>query len=159
MEESSNNYERLNSDSNYWHPIYRVQALASSNLNSSKLREPPGISNLPNYYNERLVKEMSMESCFTGFPLKDAYRESRKLGNDADQRYFMVCNFCLWCASCISAHYSFAANKNNNTCPSCNEGTIEWLPIAKDENYGYNLSSTGGIELGCSNHRSEESRT
>ncbi|HEY7109049.1 MAG TPA: hypothetical protein VH415_06460 [Nitrososphaeraceae archaeon] len=137
--------------------MYRSQALARSSLDSSKLRELLGISNLPNYYSESSVTVMPMESYFSGSPLKNANQEMKILGNNTDQRYFMVCNFCLWCASCTNAHFSLAAN--NNACPSCNEGIIECLPIAKDEHYEYNLSSTGGIELKFSNRRAGEGRT
>jgi len=155
MEENSNNYGSLNADSNSIHRMYRAQALASRNLKSSKLRELRDISNLPNYYNENLVKELLIGSSFRGSPLKNANQEMKIFGNNTDQRYFMGCNFCFWCASCTNAHFSLAAN--NNTCPSCNDGRIEWIPIAKDENYAYNLSSTGGIELKFSNRRDEES--
>jgi hypothetical protein len=157
MEENSNNNASLNSDSSPCHPMYRTQALASRNQDSSKLREPLDITNLPNYYNESSVTVLPLESSFTRSPLKNANHEMKIIGNNIDQRYFILCNFCFWCASCTNAHFSFAAY--NNTCPSCNDGSIEWIPIAKDENYAYNLSSTGSIELKFSNCRGVESRT
>ena len=155
MEENSKKYGSMNSDSNSYHTTYKSQALANSNLNLSKFPSPLGIPSLPNYYNKSSVKELPMESSFTEFPLKNKNQEIRILGNPTDQKYFVVCNFCFWCASCTNARYSFAAN---NTCPSCNEGMIEWLPIAEDENYDYSLSSTGGIELEFSSRRAEGRR-
>ena len=62
-----------------------------------------------------------------------------------EQKYFLICNSCFWCASYFKNRISFS------TCPVCINGKIDCMPIGEDENYTFNLSLTKGIELEFSN--------
>jgi len=45
--------------------------------------------------------------------------------NKANEVFFMICQSCFWCVSCLSIEKSLY-----EMCPSC-EGKIESIPIAK----------------------------
>lgn len=61
------------------------------------------------------------------------------------ERYFLICESCLWCAS------SFEHKTTFPKCPLCHEGKIEYIPIGEDENYCFDYSHTKGVELKFSN--------
>jgi hypothetical protein len=90
-----------------------------------------------------------------GLSVKDAWRSSWsgeldpqwetdnhvKLTKD---RYFLICNSCLWCSSYFKDQIGFAQ------CPLC-YGKIECMPIGDDENYRFDYSHPKGVELKFSN--------
>lgn len=47
----------------------------------------------------------------------------------AKERYFLICDSCLWCAS------YFENEMTNAKCPLCRKGKIDCMPIGKDKNY------------------------
>jgi hypothetical protein len=54
---------------------------------------------------------------------------------------FILCPSCFWCASCLSPESTFTK------CPYCNEGNIESLPIAENENYTFSYDIKRGIAI------------
>ena len=50
------------------------------------------------------------------------YNESTYENSCKQAIYFLICDSCHWCASCIGLNAPLR-------CPSCNDGTIEWIPI------------------------------
>lgn len=59
----------------------------------------------------------------------------------ACKKFFLLCNSCLWCASCFKNQNSFPK------CPQCEYDGIECMPIGNDETYIFNYSPTNGVEL------------
>ena len=49
----------------------------------------------------------------------------------AKQRYLLICDSCLWCAS------SFENEMTNTKCPLCRKGKIDCMPIGEDKNYRF----------------------
>lgn len=47
----------------------------------------------------------------------------------AKERYFLICNSCLWCAS------YFENEMTDTKCPLCRKGKIDCMPIGQDKNY------------------------
>lgn len=61
------------------------------------------------------------------------------------ERYFLICESCLWCASNFKGKILYAK------CPFCNDSNIEFMPIGIDEKYSFNHSPKRGVELNFSN--------
>ena len=64
----------------------------------------------------------------------------------ANERYFLICQSCLWCASYF---------KNETTvtkCPLCHKGKVDCMPIGNEERYSFNHNSTRSAELIFSNN-------
>lgn len=76
----------------------------------------------------------------TGIEIEDD--KNRYNGNDNDSAYensckqqaiyFLICDSCHWCASCIGLNAPLR-------CPSCNDGTIEWIPIDDVKSHKFDL--------------------
>jgi hypothetical protein len=49
--------------------------------------------------------------------------------------YFVICNSCFWCASYISTNPDDTNNNTQAKCPDCLKGSIESIPVAKNEGY------------------------
>jgi len=49
----------------------------------------------------------------------------------AKERYFLICDSCLWCAS------YFENEMTNAKCPLCHKGKISCMPIGEDKNYRF----------------------
>jgi hypothetical protein len=47
------------------------------------------------------------------------------------ERYFLICESCLWCASNIKNQTTFTK------CPLCYNGEIDRIPIAADDKSGF----------------------
>jgi hypothetical protein len=76
-----------------------------------------------------------------------------KISNDIDKRVdFLLCPSCFWCASCLSSKILsiMAASEDSPSlakCPSCNEGNIEFIPIAENEKYGFDYDVKRGVTM------------
>jgi hypothetical protein len=62
-------------------------------------------------------------------------------------RYFLICESCLWCASYFKSQGTF------RKCALCHEGKIECMPIGEDKNYSFDYSPTKGVELKFSENK------
>jgi hypothetical protein len=51
--------------------------------------------------------------------------------NVAKERYFLICDSCLWCAS------YFENEMTVTKCPLCRKGKIDCMPIGEDKNYRF----------------------
>ncbi len=49
----------------------------------------------------------------------------------AKERYFLLCDSCLWCAS------YFENEMTDTKCPLCSKGKIDCIPIGEDKNYRF----------------------
>jgi len=49
----------------------------------------------------------------------------------AKERYFQICDSCLWCAS------YFENGMTDTKCPLCRKGKIDCIPISEDKNYRF----------------------
>lgn len=49
----------------------------------------------------------------------------------AKERYFLICDSCLWCAS------YFENEMTDTKCPLCSKGKIDCMPIGEDKNYRF----------------------
>ena len=58
-----------------------------------------------------------------------------------DERNFLICRSCFWCASYINKMGSVLA------CPSCKDVKIESMPISFDETYRLDYDTKRGITL------------
>jgi hypothetical protein len=64
----------------------------------------------------------------------------------AGERYFMICNSCLWCAS------YFGNKMTDSKCLLCHKGKIDCMPIGDEERYSFSNNTSRGVELIFSNN-------
>ena len=60
---------------------------------------------------------------------------------------FLLCNSCFWCASYLNLR-SFGVID----CPSCDENTIERMPLSANDVYSFDYNRVTGVILGFSNY-------
>jgi hypothetical protein len=60
---------------------------------------------------------------------------------------FLLCNSCFWCASYLNLR-SFGVIQ----CPSCDENTIEWMPLSANDVYLFDYNRVTGVVLEFSNY-------
>jgi hypothetical protein len=60
---------------------------------------------------------------------------------------FLLCNSCFWCASYLNLRRSFSVIE----CPSCNENTIERMPLYATDVYSFDYNRVTGVILEFSN--------
>ena len=58
-----------------------------------------------------------------------------------EQRLFVICDDCFWCASAINIRM-----QNLDSCHRCGKA-VSSLPLSTDEAYRYNYTQTRGVEL------------
>ena len=58
---------------------------------------------------------------------------------------FLLCPSCFWCASCLSPQNW--QQGEDPKCPSCVDGSIESIPIAKNEEYRINHDTKRGFTM------------
>ena len=68
---------------------------------------------------------------------------------DYNERNFLLCKSCFWCASFLSKYKILAA------CPSCMNSELESMPISFDEKYTFDHDSRKGVTLGFRNQNSK----
>jgi hypothetical protein len=57
--------------------------------------------------------------------------------------HFLICGSCFWCAS-----YYDTSNLNKVIkCPCCDNNSIEFIPISRNESYNFSYDSRRGITL------------
>ena len=60
-----------------------------------------------------------------------------------DERYFLMCKSCYWCASCLTNDDGYIS-----TCPVCDTNKMEWLPISQSESYRLEYDDIrGGLKI------------
>jgi hypothetical protein len=60
---------------------------------------------------------------------------------------FLLCNSCFWCATYLNLR-SFGIIE----CPSCDENTIEWMPLHANDVYSFDYNPVTGVVLEFSNY-------
>jgi len=60
---------------------------------------------------------------------------------------FLLCNSCFWCASYLNLR-SFGVID----CPSCDEDTIERMPLSANDVYSFDYNRVTGVILEFSNY-------
>ena len=61
---------------------------------------------------------------------------------------FLLCNSCFWCVSYLNLRRSFGVTEG----PSCNENTIERMPLYANEIYLFDYNRVTGVILEFSNY-------
>lgn len=75
-------------------------------------------------------------------PLSRLWEDSRELNeNSYAQLQFLLCESCFWCASYLYIE------KTVDTCPACNCGSLESMPISSNESYKFNCDTKLGVIL------------
>jgi hypothetical protein len=77
--------------------------------------------------------------------LKKTNRLNTKTNNETNTNtciYFVICNYCYWCAS-----YLGIDNSNVHRCYACSSPDTELIPIGIDESFRIDYCRTRGIEL------------
>jgi hypothetical protein len=98
-------------------------------------------------------KEQTILRKSTLLVLEEGNKTTAKISNDIDRRvYFTLCPSCFWCASYLSSKILsiMAASKDSPSlvkCPSCNEGNIEFIPIAENEEYRFDYDVKRGLTM------------
>ena len=54
--------------------------------------------------------------------------------------HFVICKECFWCASLLGI-------SSLDTCPSCFEKAVEFLPISNNERYNFSYDADAGVVL------------
>ena len=62
--------------------------------------------------------------------------------------HFLLCNSCFWCVSYLNLRRSFGVTEG----PSCNENTIERMPLYANEIYLFDYNRVTGVILEFSNY-------
>jgi hypothetical protein len=60
----------------------------------------------------------------------------------SNERNFLICRSCLWCASYINKMHSVL-----ETCPSCKDVKTESMPICFDETYRLDYDARRGLTV------------
>lgn len=60
-----------------------------------------------------------------------------------DERSFLICRSCFWCASYINKMRSHSVE----VCPSCKDVKVESVPISFDETYRLDYDIKRGVTL------------
>jgi hypothetical protein len=98
-------------------------------------------------------KEQTILRKNTLLVLEEGNKTTTKISNDIDRRvHFTLCTSCFWCASCLSSKILsiIAASEDSPSlakCPSCNEGNIEFIPIAESEEYRFDYDVKRGVTM------------
>jgi len=71
---------------------------------------------------------------------KKPYSEQREIASN--ERNFLICSSCFWCASYLNNVHSFG-----DICPSCKNDKVESMPISLDETYKFNYDARRGSTL------------
>ena len=61
---------------------------------------------------------------------------------------FLLCSSCFWCVSYLNMRNTIGVNE----CPSCNEKTIERMPLSANEIYLFDYNRVTGVILEFSNY-------
>ena len=59
--------------------------------------------------------------------------DTKHYGKVAKERYLLICDSCLWCAS------YFENGMTDTKCPHCRKGKIDCMPISEDKNYRFDF--------------------
>ena len=72
---------------------------------------------------------------------------SSPIARISTKRDFLLCNSCFWCASYLNLR-SFGVID----CPSCDENTIERMPLSANDVYSFDYNRVTGVILEFSNY-------
>jgi hypothetical protein len=64
-----------------------------------------------------------------------------------NQSIFLLCDHCLWTATCLSKLHINQILGTNNICPACKYEQLSSFPITQDESFTYSHSRTRGLEV------------
>jgi hypothetical protein len=84
--------------------------------------------------------QRKMETINISGDLKKPYSQQRDIASN--ERNFLICGSCFWCASYLNNMHSFV-----DICPSCKHGKVESMPISFDETYKFDYDAGRGVIL------------
>ena len=61
--------------------------------------------------------------------------------DNSNERNFLICKSCFWCASFLNKYRTF------NACPTCMNSELELMPISINEIYTFDYDPSKGITL------------
>jgi hypothetical protein len=70
------------------------------------------------------------------------YRVRDNEGFYKNNRFFLMCKSCYWCASCLMDDEGYFS-----ICPECLTNKMEWLPISQSECYRVDFDQKMGMVL------------
>jgi hypothetical protein len=73
----------------------------------------------------------------------DILKKKLQFEGELNERDFLICKSCFWCASLLNTRYRFF-----NECPSCMNSELESMPISFDETYTFDYNPSQGVSLG-----------
>jgi len=56
-----------------------------------------------------------------------------------NERIFLICDKCLWNATCLDALYIQKVMENSNFCPVCNQDQLSSFPLKSNEFINTNI--------------------
>lgn len=66
------------------------------------------------------------------------------------ERIFLLCDHCLWTATCLDKKYleelSYISETEYN-CPSCKQEELSSFPITQNDSFRYSYSKRRGLEI------------
>lgn len=73
------------------------------------------------------------------------------------ERIFMLCDRCLWTATCLNKKYLEELSDISETeynCPLCKQEELSSFPITQNDSFTYNYSKRRGLEITFGNTKS-----
>jgi hypothetical protein len=67
--------------------------------------------------------------------------QTNKQNELTSRKYFMICQTCFWCASCIDIMHDMNA-LHYKACPTCDHTAIELLQLSNGEHYRFEYTAT-----------------
>jgi hypothetical protein len=68
----------------------------------------------------------------------------------ANEKIFLICDQCLWTATCINKIYLEELSDISDTeysCPSCRQDELTSFPITENDSFRYEFSKGKGLEI------------
>ncbi len=66
------------------------------------------------------------------------------------ERIFLLCDQCLWTATCLNKKYLEELSEISEeyySCPICKQDELSSFPISPNDSFRYNYSDSRGIEI------------
>lgn len=124
--QNSDNSSKIKSKSSYSYPISRKTTSRSTHSYSSI-----NISDSSTVLESEKMSAESLNNLRDFWPgVRNQASIVKQLSIFADQRLFLICESCFWCASCFRSSYLI------HDCPMCYNGKLDCMPIGDDEKYG-----------------------
>ena len=72
---------------------------------------------------------------------------TNQINLNTSQSIFLLCDHCLWTATCLGRLHINQVLGANSICPACKYGQLSSFPITANESFTYENSKTRGLEI------------